>query len=92
MKTYLLALLTLLLVPSLAASQDCIDYGDYLRWVGGVDTPNDAYTVAVAGSYAYVADNYSGLQVVDITNPTSPQLVGNVDTPESAKDIADDGS
>jgi len=44
--------------------------------------------VAIAGSYAYVAAGESGLQVIDITNPTSPQLVGSVDTPGGASGVA----
>ena len=42
--------------------------------VGGVSTPGDARSVAVSGRYAYVADG--GLQVIDISNPASPVLVG----------------
>jgi hypothetical protein len=36
--------------------------------------------VAVSGAYAYVADLESGLQVIEITNPESPQIVGGVET------------
>ena len=32
------------------------------------------------GNYAYVADNASGLQIIDISNPTTPTLKGNYDT------------
>jgi len=32
--------------------------------VGFADTPGYAYGVAVAGAYAYVADEHSGLQVL----------------------------
>ncbi|HET9885926.1 MAG TPA: hypothetical protein VFR10_00335, partial [bacterium] len=45
-------------------SAACIDYGDYVRWVGGVDTRGDAIGVAVSDPYAYVADYASGLQVI----------------------------
>ncbi|MFH1843494.1 MAG: hypothetical protein ABIF77_09845, partial [bacterium] len=62
----------------------CIDYGDYVHWVGGVDTPGDAYGVAVQGDFAYVGDEESGLQVIDISTPESPLIVGSVDTPGSA--------
>jgi len=34
----------------------CIDYTDYLHWVGSVGTPGLARGVAVAGDHAYVAD------------------------------------
>jgi len=93
LKTFIVVLLTVLLVPSLAASQDCIDYEDYLHWVGGVDTPTDAYGVAVAGNYAYVAaGEFGGLQVIDVTDPANPQLVGSVATPAVAWDVAVAGS
>jgi hypothetical protein len=64
-------------VPSAA---DCIDYLDYLHWVASTDTPHQAADVTVSGTYAYVADYLSGLQVIDITDPESPQIVGSVDT------------
>ena len=68
--------------PATAQDDDCWRYenGDaYI--VGSVDTPSYALGVAVADSHAYVADWGSGLQVIDITDPTSPQLVGSVVTP-----------
>jgi hypothetical protein len=40
--------------------------------------------VAVAGSYAYVADYNCGLRVIDVSNPESPQEVGYYDTPGDA--------
>ena len=40
--------------------------------VGFYDTPGDAYDVAVAGDYAYVADGTAGLRVVNIANPAKP--------------------
>ncbi len=48
--------------------------------------------VAVSGTYAYVADGASGLQVIDITNPASPQIVGSVDTPGYAMGVAVSGT
>jgi len=40
---------------------DCIDYHDYLNWVGSVDTADICFGVAVLGSYAYVAEGNVGL-------------------------------
>jgi hypothetical protein len=60
--------------------------------VGSVDTPGDALGVAVSGNHAYVADNASGLQVIDITNPAHPQIVGSVGTFDSAVEVAVSGS
>ncbi|GCL41751.1 cadherin domain-containing protein [Dolichospermum planctonicum] len=38
----------------------------------------------VVGNYAYVADWTSGLQIIDISNPTTPTLKGNYDTSGNA--------
>jgi hypothetical protein len=48
--------------------------------------------VAVSGTYAYVADANSGLLVIDIANPASPQIVGSVDTPGHANGVAVSGT
>jgi len=52
-----------------------------------VDTSGYAKGVNVAGNYAYVADGLSGLQVMDITDPTAPVIVGSVDTSGYAKGV-----
>jgi hypothetical protein len=36
--------------------------------------------VQVVGNYAYIADGLSGLQIIDISNPTTPTLKVNYDT------------
>jgi hypothetical protein len=51
--------------------------------------PND---VAVSGSYAYVADNWAGLRVIDVSNPSSPREVGFYDTPGYAYGVAVSGT
>jgi hypothetical protein len=53
------------------------DQGDSLIFVGGYGTPGTALNVMVAGDYAYVADNYFGLQIVDVSAPGSMALAGN---------------
>ncbi|MEW6041214.1 MAG: hypothetical protein AB1633_06800, partial [Elusimicrobiota bacterium] len=62
-----------------------------LEWTGYYDTPGFACGVAISGNYAYVADWDSGLQVIDIANPASPQLVGSYDTPDWANSVAISG-
>ena len=89
----LVVLSLVLALPLSAVAQDCIDYRDYLRWVGGVATPGGAYGVDVAGTHAYVGSGNpdglgGGLQVVDITNPASPQIVGSVATPGGVYGVA----
>lgn len=54
---------------------------------GTLDTPGRAYGVQVNGSYAYVADMYRGLQIVNIADPANPALAGNYDTPGNARGV-----
>ena len=72
--------------------EGCIDYGDYLHWIGSVDTWGEATRVAVAGSYAYVADGGLGLQVIDVSNPALPTIVGFAMTQGGAVGVAVAGS
>jgi hypothetical protein len=44
--------------------------------------------VAVSGNYAFVAVSIAGLQVVDLSNPASPQTLSTVDTQDYAADVA----
>ena len=48
------------LAPGVTLAQDCIDYRDYLHWVGGVDL-GSCSGVAVTGTHAYVTDGDIGL-------------------------------
>ncbi len=52
--------------------------------VGTYDTPGHARGVSVSGSYAYVADGGSGLQVINVSNAGSPTLAGTYNTPGDA--------
>ena len=49
--------------------------------------PGYANNVDVNGSFAYVAAGASGLQVVNVANPSSPAIVAALDTPGNANDI-----
>lgn len=59
--------------------------------IGSVDTPNRAINVTISGNYAFVADYVSGLQVIDISNPSAPQITGSVNTPNYAYCVAVSG-
>ena len=52
------------------------------------DTSGSAWDVAVAGSYAFVADGENGLAVIDISDPLSPEVKSYTDTTGSAKGVA----
>lgn len=57
----------------------------------GFTTPDAARGVAVQGQYAYVADNDAGLQVIRVSNPAEPSIVGTRNTPDDALDVAVQG-
>ena len=52
-----------------------------------LDTPGFATDVALGGTLAYVADGVSGLRVVDVADPSSPDELGSWNTPGSAADV-----
>ncbi len=49
--------------------------------LGSVDTPGFARDVAVSGAVAYVAAEFTGLQVIDVSDPQNPAILGSVATP-----------
>jgi len=56
--------------------------------IDALDTPGLARSVAISGSYAYVADGVAGLQIVDISDPGALALAGGYDTPGIAYAVA----
>ncbi|NKQ39791.1 MAG: hypothetical protein HF967_10110, partial [Methanosarcinales archaeon] len=56
------------------------------RIIGSVNT-SSARSVYISGNHAFVADWWSGLQIIDISNPSSPFIIGNVDTPGGANGV-----
>jgi len=44
--------------------------------------------IAVDGTRGYVADGREGVQIVDLSNPSSPVLVGSIKTSLPARDVA----
>lgn len=52
------------------------------------DTPGFAFGVAVSGHYAYIADELSGLQVINVTNPLHSALLGSYSTSGYAFGVA----
>lgn len=49
--------------------------------------PGYANNVEVADGYAYVAAGSAGLQVVDVSDPLVPRIIGSVDTNGNANDV-----
>ena len=46
----------------------------------------------VVGTLVYLADATAGLQVIDVSNPASPMIIGDVDTPGNAEDVVLSGN
>ena len=44
------------------------------------------------GATRYVADGYSGLRIINVTNPAAPSDAGFYDTPDTANGVAVAGS
>ncbi len=55
--------------------------------VGVFETPGYARDVEVVGDLAYVADGYSGLRVIDVSNPALPVEIGALETPGYAEGV-----
>ena len=62
-----------------------------IRFLGRYNTPGSAMGVTVSGDYAFVADYGSGLQIIEISDPESPNRVGQYDTPGSAYGVTVSG-
>jgi hypothetical protein len=65
--------------------------GGTLNQVGVMDTYGLATGVAVFGNRAYLADGQNGWMMVDISNPSSPQVVGNYLAAGPVTDVAASG-
>jgi hypothetical protein len=60
--------------------------------VGSYDTPGYAYSVQVQGNYAFVADHFAGIQILDVSVPATPTLAAGYSTLGYATDIHIDGN
>jgi hypothetical protein len=58
------------------------------RILGEVATAGFVQDVVVAGDYAYVANSFSGIWVVDIRNPTALRIVGGYHTGDNIAQLA----
>jgi hypothetical protein len=55
---------------------------------GSCATSPDASAVVVSGNYAYIAAWSSGLQIIDISDPSNPTLKSSYKTPDKACGVA----
>ena len=59
--------------------------------MGSLNTPGSAYSIAVSGDYAYVADYDRGLRVIRISNADTLLEVAFLDTSGFSRDVAVNG-
>jgi len=55
-------------------------------------TLGPAYGIDVSGNYAYVAEEWEGVEILDISDPAAPEIVGGVDTPGRATELIVSGN
>jgi hypothetical protein len=55
---------------------------------GICEIPNWPHSIYMHGNYAYVADSFSGLQIIDFANTSNPHVCGYYDTPGISLDLA----
>lgn|GEM_PF-2354336 len=84
--TPILAVLIIPLPTIGSARAACIDYSLHPHWISKVATSSGAWGVAVRGDYAYLTTN-TAFEVIDVSNPNRPAIVGTVRLPASGGDI-----
>ncbi|MCP4111095.1 MAG: hypothetical protein GY749_37145 [Desulfobacteraceae bacterium] len=58
-----------------------LDVGSKKSIIGSVDTPGYANDVDLNGATAYIADREGGLQIIDVSDLSKPEIIASVDTP-----------
>lgn len=59
--------------------------------MGSVATADRAHKVHVCGDHAYVACLSAGLQVIDVSDPSQPYSIGQIDTLANTLDVVVSG-
>lgn len=68
-------------------NQNSYSYPDSLQLIGSYTTQGKARDVWVAYPYAYLASDWVGVEILNISDPTNPTLVNTIDTPGQCFDI-----
>jgi hypothetical protein len=64
-----------------------LSFSQNIELVGSVNLPTGANDIFLSGDYAFIANGFSGLQVVDISDPENPILIGSLYEPANFKNI-----
>lgn len=89
-KIFELARLVLLGLAVCAPAQQVCGQGDNVELVGRYDTPSGARGVYVSGSLAYLGHGPEGLEIIDVSDPSTPTFVGS-STAFNARDVCTSG-
>lgn len=92
------AFIILLLITQIIFLSGCKDNStgpsetsSHMTKVGGYNTPDYAYDVSVMTigglDYAFISDGTSGLQIVNVTNSTTPTFISSYNTPGTAVSV-----
>lgn len=68
-----------LLFGAAQSRAECVDYREYVRWVGRWSQPSGWESdVAISVGYAYVVSEHGVLRVVSLADPVSPRSLGSL--------------
>jgi hypothetical protein len=79
-----LSLLLVLVLACAASAQDCVDYADDPAAIGSFSPPGGIRAIATDGDLLYALGQ--ALYVLDMADPTAPQVLGSVDLGPSSQD------
>ncbi|MBK8233154.1 MAG: hypothetical protein IPK72_21870 [Candidatus Eisenbacteria bacterium] len=85
-----LSLLTICALAGTArdARSNCASYDTYLSTLGRIDIGGAGYVLEVRDHLAYCAAYWGGIQIFDVSNPSLPQIIAVLPTPDACEDIA----
>jgi len=88
-----LSLFALLLLAVLGLNNaEADDWEETLGPIGSYDTDDNVWSLTISGNYAYLADGYNGLVIVNIEDPSNPTFVGSYDTDGYPYDVTISGN
>lgn len=64
-------------LPAPAASE-CLDYAPAFEYLGNLPPAGAPHAVAVSGDLAFVGTDSAGVQVVDASDPATPQILATI--------------
>ncbi len=75
-----------------AFAQDCFDYSSSMHWIGGLRYTGNGSDIALSGQVAFLTTDAPSLIALDVSDPTTPVLLGSVTTSPGPVSIALQGS